>query len=323
MRNQITGTHSFSPVADAPERGLIQISPLLRRLIANNAGPFTFTGTCSYIVGHGRVAVVDPGPDGDAQHIARLLDAIRGETLSHVVVTHTHRDHSPAARALKAATGAPIVGCDRHRSARAHKTGTRTVIDSAADLDHIPDQLMREGDAITGPGWTLTAIATPGHTANHLAFALKEENALLSGDQVMAWSTTIVAPPDGSMADYMASLQHLLEFSHRVYWPGHGGPVAHPDRYVRGLASHRRQRERMIFDAVKGGAQDLPSIVAAAYPAIAPALTGAASLSTLAHLEWLAERGEVVSDRGDVTFEARYRPARGGLPEAAASKRSK
>jgi len=323
MRNQNAGAHPFTPVADPPERGLTHISPLLRRLIANNGGPFTFTGTCSYIVGHGHVAIVDPGPDGNEEHLASLLDAIRGETVSHVVVTHTHRDHSPAARALRAATGALIVGCDRHRSARPHGTGTRTVIDSAADLDHIPDQLMREGDAITGPGWTLSAIATPGHTSNHLAFSLVEENVLLSGDHVMAWSTTIVAPPDGSMADYMASLRHLLEFTHRVYWPGHGGPVTDPDRYVRGLASHRRQRERMILDAVKGGAQDLGAIVAIAYPAIAPALAGAASLSTLAHLEWLAERGEVISDRGEVTFEARYRPARGGLPVASASKRSK
>jgi glyoxylase-like metal-dependent hydrolase (beta-lactamase superfamily II) len=323
MPNHIAGTGALSPVADPPERGLTQVSPLLRRLIADNGGPFTFTGTCSYIVGHGRVAIVDPGPAGDEKHVAGLLDAVRGETVSHVVVTHTHRDHSPAARRLKAATGAPIVGCGPHRSARAGSATMGRRIESSADLDHIPDQPMGEGDAIAGPGWTLSAIATPGHTANHLGFALDEENALLSGDHVMGWSTTIVAPPDGSMADYMASLQHLLAFSHRVYWPGHGGPVIEPGRYVRGLAAHRRQRERMILDAVNGGAQDIASIVAASYPAIAPALAGAASLSTLAHLEWLAERGEVVSDRGDVTFEARYRPTRKGLPEASASRRSR
>jgi glyoxylase-like metal-dependent hydrolase (beta-lactamase superfamily II) len=323
MRVQIPGAGTNSPTADAPEPSLTQVSPLLRRLIAHNGGPFTFTGTCSYIVGHGRVAIVDPGPATDEMHVSALLDAVRGETVSHVVVTHTHRDHSPASRMLKAATGAPIVGCGPHRSARADGKAMGGQIDSSADLDHLPDQLMGEGDAIAGPGWTLTAIATPGHTANHLAFALGEESALLSGDHVMGWSTTIVAPPDGSMADYMASLQHLLDFSHRVYWPGHGGPVTEPDRYVRGLASHRRQRERMILDAVKGGAEDLESIVTISYPAIAPALLRAASLSTLAHLEWLAERGEVVSDRAEVSFEARYRPARGRLPEASVSKRSR
>jgi len=182
-------------------------------------------------------------------------------------------------------------------------------LDSGGDREHVPDLLMREGDAVSGPGWTLQAIETPGHTANHLAFALPQENALVSGDHVMAWSTTIVAPPDGSMSDYMASLQHLLTFEHAIYWPGHGGPVRDPARYVRGLAAHRRQRERMILDAVKGGARDMKAIVAAAYPAIAPALAGAAGLSTLAHLEWLIERGEVVSDGAGAAAAALYRPA--------------
>jgi glyoxylase-like metal-dependent hydrolase (beta-lactamase superfamily II) len=296
-------------VEGAPEPRLTQLSPLLRRVIADNGGPFTFTGTCSYIVGRGEVAIVDPGPVGKEAHIAALLDAVRGERVSHIVVTHTHRDHSPAARALKAATGAPIAGCGPHRPARPSASGGKGGLDSGGDREHVPDLLMREGDAISGPGWTLSAIATPGHTANHLAFTLREENALLSGDHVMAWSTTIVAPPDGSMADYMASLQHLLTFEHAIYWPGHGGPVREPARYVRGLAAHRRQRERMIFDAVKNGAQDIDAIVAMAYPAIAPALAGAASLSTLAHLEWLVERGEVVSGNGRVSFDSRYRPA--------------
>ncbi|MFI4995555.1 MAG: MBL fold metallo-hydrolase [Hyphomicrobiales bacterium] len=292
-----------------PEARLTRLSPLLRRVIADNGSPFTFTGTCSYIIGQGKVAILDPGPAGKEEHIEALLDAVRGETVSHIVVTHTHRDHSPAARALKAATGAPIVGCGPHRPARPRPVEEADRLDAGGDREHVPDLEMEDGDTVAGPGWTLSAVATPGHTANHLAFTLREENALLSGDHVMAWSTTIIAPPDGSMADYMASLQHLLGFEHAIYWPGHGGPVREPARYVRGLASHRRQRERMILEAVKGGAQGIEAIVEKAYPGIAPALAGAAGLSSLAHLEWLVEQGSVVSDKDEVSFSARYRPA--------------
>lgn len=298
-----------APNDAAPSPQLTELSPRLRRVIADNAGPFTFTGTCSYIVGRGEVAIVDPGPAGKEAHIAALLEAVRGETVSHIVVTHTHRDHSPAARRLRELTGAPIVGCGPHRPARPDAAESRDRLDSGGDREHVPDLLMSEGDAISGSGWTLSAIATPGHTANHLAFTLEEEKALLSGDHVMAWSTTVIAPPDGCMADYMASLQHLLTFDHLVYWPGHGGPVREPARYVRGLAAHRRRREKIILEAVRNGAANIGAIVEAAYPAIAPALAGAASLSTLAHLEWLLERGEVLSQSGRATFEERYRPA--------------
>lgn len=293
----------------APQPQLTELSTRLRRIIADNGGPFTFTGTCSYIVGRGKVAIVDPGPAGKEDHLTALLDAVRGETVTHIVVTHTHRDHSPGARRLKELTGAPIVGCGPHAPARPNSAQSKDQLDSGGDREHVPDLLMREGDTITGPGWTLTAIATPGHTANHLAFTLSEEKALLSGDHVMAWSTTVIAPPDGSMADYMASLEHLLTFEHVVYWPGHGGPVREPARYVRGLAAHRRRREKMILEAVRNGARDIDAIVEAAYPTIAPALAGAASWSTLAHLEWLVERGEVVSQSGRASFGEHYRPA--------------
>jgi glyoxylase-like metal-dependent hydrolase (beta-lactamase superfamily II) len=310
MQDQnVTLAASGGNVPEAPpESQLTRLSPLLRRVIANNGGPFTYTGTCSYIVGEGRVAIVDPGPAGPDEHLAALLDAVRGETVSQIVVTHTHRDHSPAARALKVSTGAPIVGCGPHRPARQRADGLTDGLDSGGDREHLPDTLMQDGDTLTGPGWTLKAIATPGHTANHLAFALVEENALLSGDQVMAWSTTVIAPPDGSMADYMASLQHLLTLDHAIYWPGHGGPVREPARYVRGLIAHRKQRERMILEAVRGGAQSLGAIVQQAYPAIGAKLVGAASLSTLAHLESLIERGLVASEHGELSMKAFYRP---------------
>jgi len=294
--------------ASPPEARLTRLSPLLRRIIAGNASPFTFTGTCSYIVGEGKVAILDPGPAGDEAHLAALLDAVRAETVTHIVVTHTHRDHSPAARALKARTGAPIVGCGPHRPARQRSDGLGDSLDAGGDREHVPDLLMQEGDTVTGPGWTLSALSTPGHTANHLAFALAEESALLSGDQVMAWSTTVISPPDGSMRDYLESLRRLLTFEHAIYWPGHGGPVRDPQRYVRGLISHRRQRERMILEAVKDGAESVGAIVAKAYPGIAAKLTGAASLSTLAHLEWLIEQGLVHTETGEASFKASYRP---------------
>jgi len=309
MQDQNASAAASGDTAERPpEARLTRLSPLLRRVTANNGGPFTFTGTCSYVVGAGKVAIVDPGPAGDDTHLAALLDAVRGETVSHIVVTHTHRDHSPLARALKAQTGAPIVGCGPHRPAREKTEGQSPGFDSGGDREHAPDLVMQDGDAVTGAGWRLEAIATPGHTANHLAFALPQENALLSGDQVMAWSTTVIAPPDGSMADYLGSLRHLLSFEHAIYWPGHGGPVRDPSRYVRGLIAHRRQRERLILEAVRDGAQSIGAIVEAAYPAIAAKLAGAASLSTLAHLEWLVEQGLVASEDGQVSFKALYRP---------------
>jgi glyoxylase-like metal-dependent hydrolase (beta-lactamase superfamily II) len=274
--------------------------------VAGNGGPFTATGTCSYVVGHGTVAVIDPGPD-DAAHVGRLLDALRGETLSHIVVTHTHRDHSPGARLLKAATGAPIVGCSPHVRSRPLADGETGALDASADRDHAPDQILGAGDSITGPGWSLQAVPTPGHTANHLAFALPEENALFSGDHVMAWSTTIVAPPDGSMADYMASLALLLERPDERYWPGHGGPVTQPRRFVRALLQHRRTREAAILERLREGDRTIAAIVPRLYAGVAPALHKAAGLSVFAHLEDLAGRGLVATD-GPPALGGEYRP---------------
>lgn len=295
---------------EAPAGVVAQVSPCVRRLVAPNAGPFTFTGTCTYIVGRGSVAIVDPGPD-DPAHIAAVLAAVRGETVSHVVVTHTHRDHAPAARHVAARTEALVVGCGPHRAARPLAPGERNPLDASADLDYRPDLEMREGDFVMGPGWTLAAIETPGHTANHLAFELPEERALFSGDHVMAWSTSIVSPPDGAMADYMASLDKLKARDDAVYWPGHGGPVTDPQRLVRALHHHRRQRETSILNAVASGLERIPQIVAKVYEGLDPRLVGAASLSTFAHLEDLAARGLVETDR-PAAFTGRYGKARTG-----------
>ncbi len=302
-------------MADAPPFDLafraepgacLPLSPLVRRVVADNPGPVTFTGTCSYVVGRGRVAILDPGPDLPG-HVAALLDAVRGETVTHVVVSHTHKDHSPAARAVQAATGARIVGCGPHRAARALAAGEVNVLEASADLDYRPDLEMREGDAVEGPGWRLEAVETPGHMANHLAFALPQERALFSADHVMAWATSFVGPPDGSMSAYMASLDKMRARDDDLYWPGHGGPVREPQRFVRALVHHRRQREASILNRLAAGDRTIAEIVPAIYQGLAPALHGAAGLSVFAHLEDLVERGVAVTD-GPPTLDGAYRP---------------
>jgi glyoxylase-like metal-dependent hydrolase (beta-lactamase superfamily II) len=281
------------------------LTPLVRRFVLPNPGPFTFTGTCAYAVGHGSVALIDPGP-GLPGEAGALLAALAGEEVSHIVVTHTHRDHSPAAREISRITGVPIVGCPPHRPARALHLGERSVMDASADLDHAPDVALGEGDAVRGRGFTLRALETPGHTMNHLCFRLEEENALFSGDHVMAWSTTIVAPPDGAMGPYMASLEKLRGRGESVYWPGHGGPVREPQRFLRALIGHRRMREASILAALREAPSGIPGLVDALYVGLAAGLKGAAALSVYAHLEDLAARGLVLTD-GEPSLDGTYR----------------
>jgi glyoxylase-like metal-dependent hydrolase (beta-lactamase superfamily II) len=283
----------FEKVVSAEQYGTAQrASPLIRRIVARNPSPFTYSGTGTYVVGNGRVAVIDPGPD-DAGHVASMLRALAGETVSAILVTHSHMDHSPAARALKRATGAPIIGC---APLGLDDGGERQ--DAAFDLEHAPDVVMQDGDAVSGPGWTLTAVATPGHTANHICFALEQEATLFTGDHVMGWSTTVVAPPDGDMADYMASLDKLLGRDDRVYYPTHGPAVEEPQRLVRGLIGHRRQREAQIRRLLAEGPLVIPDMVAAMYALVDRRLWAAAGRSVLAHLIDLERRGEVASDAG-------------------------
>jgi len=272
---------------------LVRLSPLVRRMAAGNPGPMTFTGTCTYVVGAGEVAVIDPGPDRK-EHIDALLVALRGEAIAAILVTHTHKDHSPGARALKAATGAPIIGCAPHAPERAESAGARP--EGPHDDAHAPDSILREGEAFEARNFALVCVETPGHTANHLAFCLPQEQSLFSGDHVMAWSTSLVTPPDGSMRDYMASLEKLRQRDDAIYWPGHGGPVLEPRRYVRALANHRRQRERAILARLAAGDETIEAIVAHVYEGLSPALRGAASLSVLAHLQDLTERGLAAAD---------------------------
>ena len=288
----------------APET-VEEVVPGVRRLLANNPGPFTFKGTVSYIVGRGQVAIIDPGPL-DETHVATLLDAVRGETVTHIFVTHTHRDHSPAVAPIKAATGALVLAEGPHRPARALHVGEAPRMDASNDTEFRPDRTLADGDVVAGRGWTIEAVATPGHTANHMAFALKEADLLFSGDHVMAWSTPVVAPPDGAMSDYMASLRKLARRSEPIYLPGHGGLVREAPQFVQHYIHHRQGREAAILRRLAKGEADIPTLVRAMYIGLDPRLVHAAGLSVLAHLEDLTAR-RLVATEGEPSIEGRYR----------------
>ena len=277
----------------------------IRRVMANNPGPFTFKGTVSYIVGRGKVAIIDPGPD-DAAHIGALLDAVRNETVTHIFVTHTHRDHSPAVPAIKAATGAKVYAEGPHRAARPLHIGEHNPLDASADRDFRPDVTLEDGEVVAGDGWSIEAVTTPGHTANHMCYALNDKNVLFAGDHIMAWATSIVAPPDGAMSDYMASLAKLAHRKETVYFPGHGPAITDASRFVNYYILHRKAREASILHRLSKGETDIPTIARAIYIGIDPRLTGAAGLSVLAHLEDLVVRGLVETD-GQPAIDGVYR----------------
>ena len=282
------------------------LSALVRRVTAANASPYTFTGTATYIVGHGEVAVIDPGPD-QSDHLQALLAALAGETVVGIFVTHTHTDHSPLARRLADETQAPVFAFGAHGAGRPNPVAIAgESLDIGADRDFAPDATLAPGQMVHGPGWSLEAVHTPGHTSNHLCFALEQEKTLFSGDHVMGWSTTLVSPPDGHMGDYMASLRQLLDRDEQVYWPGHGGAVHQPRRYVRALVGHREAREAAFVKRLKAGDQTVGDIVQAVYSGLSPNLQYAAALTTLAHLVSLTERGRIAPN-GDHGLETNYR----------------
>lgn len=279
--------------------------PGVRRLLCDNPSPFTFKGTVSYIIGEGTVAIVDPGPD-DPAHIKALLDAVRGETVTHIFVTHTHRDHSPGVPAVKAATGATVLAEGPHRPSRELNVGEAPRLEGSNDTDFKPDVALADGEVVTGKGFTIEAVATPGHTKNHMAFAFKEAGVLFSGDHVMAWSTPVVAPPDGSMGDYMASLDKLRERPEQIYFPGHGGAVTNASRFVAAYILHRKAREAAIVRQLEKGESDIPALVDAIYLNLDPRLKRAAGMSVLAHLEDLVARGTIATD-GPPSIDGLYR----------------
>jgi glyoxylase-like metal-dependent hydrolase (beta-lactamase superfamily II) len=277
-----------------------QHEPLVRRVLAPNPSPYTYSGTQTWLVGAGdEVAVIDPGPNGGVQpghadingagHVEAILRAVGDARVTAILCTHTHRDHSPASRPLAAITGAPIIGC-----APLALTDDGPRADTEFDPDYMPDRVLSDGEQVHGEGWTLETVATPGHTSNHLCFALKESGALFTGDHVMKWSTTVVSPPDGDMAAYMASLQKLYDREDRIYYPAHGPAVDKPRQLVRGMIGHRRQRERQIMRLLEEGEGDIPAMVALMYKGLDPRLTGAAGRSVLAHLMDLQNQGRVL-----------------------------
>lgn len=266
----------------------MRLSPLVSRVLAPNPSPFTFHGTQSYVVGESDVAVIDPGP-ADEAHLTALLAAIGGRPVVAIMCTHTHRDHSPAARPLSVLTGGPVIGC---APLTLEDDGPRA--DAAFDPDYAPDCVLGEGEQVTGQGWTLTALATPGHTSNHLCFVLEEEGALFTGDHVMGWSTSVVSPPDGDMTDYLASLGRVAARNDRIYYPAHGEPIENPQRFARHMLGHRKMREGQILRYLdRQGRSTIPEMVSTMYVGLDPRLHGAAGRSVLAHLIDLDGRGLV------------------------------
>ena len=285
---------------DRPDYGGVHsLSPLVRRVLANNPHPMTYSGSGTHIVGRGKVALIDPGPDLPG-HVDALLAATRGEEIGWLVCTHTHLDHSPAAALLKQRTGAQIVGCAALVLA---DDGPRA--DEGFDTRYAPDAVLENGEFLRGDGWTLEAVATPGHTSNHLCYALHEEKALFTGDHVMGWSTTVVSPPDGDMADYMASLRRLTERDDHIYYPTHGRPIDKPQAYARALLAHRKLREGQILDCIGQGLDTIPAMVARLYATTPKILHGAASRSVLAHLNDLTQRGIIAENVEQSTYALR------------------
>ncbi len=275
------------------EYGVIEsVSPLVRRIVARNPSAFTLYGTGTYIIGRGKVAIIDPGPDL-AEHVSALLGALDGEDITHLVVTHTHRDHSPACRPVQAACGAKTYGYGPHG---AGKREAGIEVEEGGDRLFAPDIVIRDGDIIEGDGWTLECVFTPGHTSNHVCFQLREEKTLFSGDHVMGWSTSIISPPDGDMADYMASLERLLHRDDRYYWPTHGPRIDNPKPFVQSFIAHRNEREEQILQCLKQPVHTIDAMVPLMYKDLPEFMYPAAGRSVFAALIYLVQRGRVACD---------------------------
>jgi glyoxylase-like metal-dependent hydrolase (beta-lactamase superfamily II) len=278
----------FDRTLETPYGEAISLSPHIARVLAPNPGPFTYKGTGVYLVGAGkRIAVIDPGPDLP-HHVEALKRAIGTREISHILITHTHRDHSPAAAALKEWSGAKTYAAGPHSA----QTGE---VEEGADRDFHPDVIVKDDEVIAGDGFTLTCVATPGHTANHMCYALQEEQALFSGDHVMGWSTSVVAPPDGDMAAYLASLERLIARGDRILYPTHGSPITAPQEYLRELRAHRMMREAQILQSLRPGADTAKALAATLYPDIDLKLAAAAASQVQAHLEHLEKKGALTA----------------------------
>lgn len=281
----------------------IEISPLIRRVVAKNPSPFTYHGTSTYVIGRGNVAIIDPGP-ALPEHVAALLALLRGETISHVLVTHTHLDHSPAAELLGQRIAAPTYGFGPHGEGRFQRGET---VEAGADLSFTPDVRLADGQLIAGDGFTLECVHTPGHCSNHLCYQVREEGTLLTGDHVMGWSTSVISPPDGDMGDYMASLERLLERDDRRYLPAHGPAIEQPQRFTRSLIEHRHEREAQILACIERGQRSIPEMVPVMYASVPAYLHRAAARSVFAHVLHMLARDILACDSDEPSLQARYR----------------
>lgn len=279
-----------------------RVGPGVRRIIANNPGPYTYTGSGTYIIGEGEVAVIDPGPDDEA-HLGALLGELKGERVRHILITHTHRDHCGLAMKFAAATGAPLLGFGAHPVKE--QKHDAPALDEGADYAYAPDEIISDGAVIEGPDWRIETVHTPGHLSNHLCFALPEQKALFTGDHIMGWATTVVAPPDGDMNAYLTSLDTLLARDDEIYFPTHGAPIKNPKRFVRAVKTHRLMRDAQIIEQLRKGRSTIKEITAAMYADVDKRLHGAAALNVLAHLIRLTKNGAVTCD-GAATMHARY-----------------
>jgi glyoxylase-like metal-dependent hydrolase (beta-lactamase superfamily II) len=292
----------FVPPLEVAYGAVEQLTPLVRRVVADNPSQFTYRGTGTYIVGHGRVAVIDPGPRLDS-HRDALAVALTDDEVTHILVTHCHADHSPLAAWLRSHTGAPTYAFGPHGVPI--DPGDDVVTEEAIDAAFTPDTRLRHGEVVEGEGWTFEAVHTPGHTSNHLCYALRDERALFTGDHVMGWSTTVIAPPDGDMRAYLASLRLLLERDDAIYWPTHGGPVTAPEPFVQAYLAHRLEREQQVLECVRQGVDEVPAMVARLYAAVPEELHKAAARSVLAHLVKLREDG-LVACAGEPSAATRW-----------------
>ena len=281
---------------------LEEITPLIRRVTAKNPSGFTFQGTGTYIIGRGKVAVIDPGPKLDT-HIAALKKCLEGEEVTHILITHTHEDHSPAAAELKQFWGCKTYGFGPHG---AGKIADGIPIEAGGDMDFVPDVAIRHGDIIKGEGWTVECVYTPGHTSNHMCFALEKEKALFTGDHIMGWSTTVIGPPDGDMTQYMSSLELLLQRDDEVYWPTHGTCIKNVKTYVQAYIDHRGVRETQILDCLKQRVSVIGDMVPIMYTDTDKRLYGAAGRSVLAAMERLVSTGKVNCSDAQPTINSIY-----------------
>lgn len=289
---------------ERPEYAVLRpLSPMIRRIVAPNPGPFTYHGTGTYVIGSGRVAVVDPGPDLP-EHVDALLAALAGERITHLLVTHTHSDHSPAARTLQKVVDAPSYGFGPHGAGR-FEAGVE--VEEGADREFAPDVRVRDGDVVHGGDWSVECVHTPGHTSNHVCYRLREERALFSGDHVMGWSTTIVSPPDGDMGAYLRSLDRLLALDAACYWPTHGPRVPDPYRFVLACIAHRHERFEQLLGGLGEGRSRIHDLVPVIYRGLPRAMHPAAARQVFAALVYLVDQGRVACS-GPLGIDAHYRP---------------